>query len=258
MRGDPPFPEDRMKARQRSVGALVLAASLFCSGGPFFAAPAAKEQGGSAATDPELAAVLTRFDEVQKNLRSLRADFTQTTVNPLLKEPMKARGRFYLSKPDSVLWEYTSPEAMQFAIARGEYTGYFPGRKKAERRDVHRWTEQIFRFFAVGQATTELQKFYDIRLGEPGPDMKGSYLLILDPTKRRVRKRVEEVRFWVDSTSYLPMKVAYVNKAGAARTIVFHNVEFNPDLSAGLFNVSIPADVTVTNGFSEFGATAPR
>jgi outer membrane lipoprotein-sorting protein len=247
-----------MKAQKRKTTALVLAAMLLFSWASSNAAPAGKEHPGEAASDPALDAVLARFDEVQKSLRSLRADFTQTTVNPLLKEPMKAKGRFYLSKPDSVLWEYAAPEAMQFAIARGEYTGYFPGRKKAERRDVHRWTEQIFRFFAVGQATTELHKFYDIRLGDAGPDMKGTVLLILDPTKRRVRKRVEEVRFWVDSVTYLPAKVAYVNKEGAARTIVFHNVELNPDLSASLFNVSIPSDVTVTNGFTEFGSTAPR
>jgi outer membrane lipoprotein-sorting protein len=201
--------------------------------------------------------VLAGFDRVQQGVRSLRADFTQTTVNPLFKEPMKARGRFYMSKPDSVLWEYTSPEAMKFAIASGEYVGYFPGRKKAERRDVHRWTEQIFRFFAVGQAAAELKKFYDITLHDPGPDMKGTYLLVLDPTKRRVKKRVEEVRFWVDATTYLPAKVAYVNKEGNARTIVFQNVELNPDLSASLFNVPIPKDVTITNGFSEFGSASP-
>jgi len=174
----------------------------------------------------------------------------------LLKAPMSAQGRFYLRKPDSVLWEYVSPEAMQFAIDRGEYTGYFPGRRHAERRDVHRWTEQIFRFFAVGQASAELRKFYDIRLEDPGPDRKGSYLLVLDPTKRRVRKRVEEVRFWVDAESCLPSKVVYVNKAGATRTILFHNVQLNPDLAVSLFSVQIPPGVVVTNGFTEMGGAA--
>jgi outer membrane lipoprotein-sorting protein len=215
----------------------------------------AKEKGG-ASVDPQLAAVLSRFDEVQRGIHSLSADFSQTTVNPLLREPQQARGRFYMRKPDSVLWEYDSPESMKFAIDKGEYTGYFPGRKKAERRDVHRWTEQIFRFFAVGQVSEELRKFYHIRLEEPGPDMKGTVLLVLDPSKRRVRKRVDEVRFWVDSTTYFPAKVQYVNSQGATRTLVFQGVQMNPDLSASLFDVRIPEGVTVTNGFSELGSVA--
>lgn len=243
-----------MKVSKRGRTALIAGAWLLLLG--LLSAPLSAQtprRKSASPADPELDAVLKRFDEVQSNIRSLSAEFTQTTVNPVLKAPMTARGRFYLRKPDSVLWEYVSPEAMQFAIDQGEYTGYFPGRQHAERRDVHRWTEQIFRFFAVGQASAELRKFYDIRLEDAGPEMKGSYLLVLDPTKRRVRKRVEEVRFWVDAATFLPSKVAYVNKAGAARTLVFHDVQLNPDLAASLFSVQIPPGVTVTNGFTDMG-----
>lgn len=206
--------------------------------------------------DPELGKVLAKFDEAQTKIHSLSAEFHQTTTNPILKHPQTADGRFYLRKPDSVLWEYQSPETMKFAINEGRYTGYIPGRKKAERRDVHRWTEQIFRFFAVGQASSELRKFYDIRLEAPGNSMKGTYLLVLDPVKRRVKKRVEEVRLWVDTTSFLPMKVEYVNKQGAIRELDFRNVQLNPDLSAALFNVSIPSGVTITDGITELGSAA--
>ncbi len=246
-----------MNVSARRSAILAAAVAVLVAWSLSLGAPAVRKGAAKAQSDPALESVLSRFDEVQQGVRSLSADFTQTTVNPLFKEPMSAKGRFYMRKPDSVLWEYSSPEAMQFAIDKGEYTGYFPGRKTAERRDVHRWTEQIFRFFAVGQVSEELRKFYDIRLENPGPDMKGTTLLVLDPTKRRVRKRVEEVRFWVDSTTCLPAKVAYVNREGATRTIVFHNVQLNPDLSAGLFRVLIPSGVTVTNGFTELGSTAP-
>ena len=71
-----------------------------------------------------------------------------------------------------------------------------------------------------------------------------------------MKKRVESVRLWVDGSTYLPAKVEYVNAQGATRTLVFHNVQLNPDLSAGLFNVQIPEDFTVTNGFTEPGSVA--
>ena len=206
--------------------------------------------------DPQLAKVLEKFDEAQTKVRSLSAEFRQTTTNPILKEPQAAEGHFYLRKPASVLWEYRSPETMKFAINEGRYTGYIPGRQKAERRDVHRWTEQIFRFFAVGQGSAELRKFYGIRLEDPGASFKNTYLLVLEPVKRRVKKRVEEVRLWVDATSYLPVKVQYVNKEGAVRDLVFRNVQLNPDLSASLFNVAIPNGVTITDGITELGSAA--
>jgi outer membrane lipoprotein-sorting protein len=197
-----------------------------------------------------LSQVLTRFDRVQAQIRTLSAEFVQTTRSPLLKNPVVAKGQFFLTKPDSVLWEYTDPEPMRFVVADGSYTGYFPERARAEKRDIKRWSERLFRFFGVGQGSSELGKFYEIALGASGPDEKGTYLLVLSPKKRRVRKNVEEVRLWVDESTLLPVRIDYVGKDGNAREIRFLNTRLNPDLAAGLYNVKIPPGVPITNGFS--------
>jgi outer membrane lipoprotein-sorting protein len=194
--------------------------------------------------------VLTRFDAVQAQIRTLSAEFVQTTRSPLLKDPIVAKGQFYLTKPASVLWEYSTPEPMRFAVSDGTYTGYFPERKRAEKRDIKRWSEQLFRFFGVGQGSKELGKFYEITLGETGSDEKGEYLLVLSPKKHRVRKRFDEVRLWVDATTLLPMRIDYVGKDGDEREIRLLNTRLNPDLAVGLYNVAIPADVPITSGFS--------
>lgn len=194
--------------------------------------------------------VLARFDAVQASVVSLSADFVETTHSPLLKKPLVAKGRFFLTKPDSVLWEYTAPEAMRFVVARDEYVGLFPERKKAERRDVKRWSEHLFRFFGLGQSSMELARFYEIRVEPVGADMKGTYLLVLSPKKRRVKKAVDEVRLWVDEARLLPVRVDYEGKDGNTRTIRFENARLNPDLSAGLYDIRIPAGFSVTNGFS--------
>jgi outer membrane lipoprotein-sorting protein len=102
----------------------------------------------------------------------------------------------------------------------------------------------------LGQGSAELGKFYEIALGEPGPDMKGSYLLVLSPKKRRVKKNVEEVRLWVDAANLLPVRIDYVGKDGGGREIRFLGTRLNPDLSASLYHVDIPKDVPVSNGFS--------
>jgi len=198
----------------------------------------------------ELSRVLARFDEVQGQIRTLSAEFIQTTRSPLLKEPIVAQGQFYLTKPDSVLWEYQSPEPMRFVVADGSYTGYFPERKRAEKRDIKRWSEQLFRFFGVGQGSKELGKFFDLALGDEGTDEKGSYLLVLSPKKRRIRKNVDEVRLWVDASTLLPIRIDYVGRDGNQRDLRFLNTRLNPDLAEGLYKVQIPAGVPITNGFS--------
>ena len=214
------------------------------------------------ATNPLPAAnldeVLARFDEVQNSIQTLSAAFTETTLSTLLEDEIIAEGRVYLTKPYFVRWEYSLPEELRFVISNNTYTGYFPMRKKAERRDIQRWREQLFRFLGLGQASTELAKFYDIRLEEAGPDMPGTHLLILDPKKRRVRKRMDVVRFWVSEATSLPVRVEYYSKSGNVRLIEFREMSVNPELAANLYTVEIPPDVPVTKGFSALsGLTSP-
>ena len=56
----------------------------------------------------------------------------------------------------------------------------------------------------------------------------GYHVLVLEPKKRRARKRVDEVRFWLDETSYLPVKVEYLGADGSTRLVEFTKVERQP------------------------------
>ncbi len=202
------------------------------------------------AADRTLDDVLRHFDAVQTGIRSLSAEFTETTDSALLTETTTAKGRVFLTKPDSVRWEYRTPEEMSFVIRADEYTGYFPARKQAERRDIRRWREQLFRFLGLGQASAELSKFYDLSLGEKADERPGTLLLVMDPKKKRVRKRMDAVHFWIDAKTYLPVRVEYHSTSGNRRVIEFDEVMVNPELAKNLFTVELPADVEVTKGFS--------
>jgi outer membrane lipoprotein-sorting protein len=204
----------------------------------------------SGASAVELEELLANFDRVQTTIETLSAEFTETTRNSLLKDDIVAKGKVFLTKPDSVRWEYSTPEEMRFVIADDRYTGYYPGRKRAEQRDIRRWGEQLFRFLGLGQASDELAKFYHIRMDEEASQDDGTILLILDPKKKRVRKRMESVHFWIDARTYLPVRVRYSSHNGNTRVLVFDRMSINPDLSASLYIVDLPADVEVTKGFS--------
>src|SRR5262245_58963248 len=108
----------------RRLGSLVVTAALLL-GAPAAAKERAKRHAPPAAPATQgtetLPEVLSRFDRVQTTIRTLSAEFAQTTRNPVLKAPVEAKGRFFLTKPDSVLWEYVTPEPMRFVVAGGEY-----------------------------------------------------------------------------------------------------------------------------------------
>lgn len=200
--------------------------------------------------DPSVRALLDRFDAVQASVKTLSCDFTDVQRNHLLKDPLVMRGRLYMTKPKSVLWQVLSPEEMRFVVRNDEYVGYFPKRKRAERADIHRWSEQVFRFVGLGQGSKELAKLYSIEVQDPGPEMKGTRLLVLNPKKRRVRKSVESVRLWVDEATLLPVAVEYGGKDGNVRSIRFSNTKVNLELGEEIYKVDIPADFTVSQGFS--------
>ncbi|MCP3980062.1 MAG: outer membrane lipoprotein carrier protein LolA [bacterium] len=211
----------------------------------------------AASAAEDLAEVLDRFDAVQDEIETLSAEFTETTTHSLLKDPIEAEGRFFLTKPNAIRWEYSSPEEMKFVIAENQYTGYFPRQKRAEKRNIQRWADHLFRFFGLGQGSKELSKFYNISLADAQED-DDRVLLLLHPKKKRARKRVQEVRFFLGRSNNLPVRVEYLSKGGDTRVIEFRDIQVNPSLAANLYSVDIPADVKVTNGFSGLPNLTPE
>ena len=49
-------------------------------------------------------------------------------------DPISAAGHFFMTKPDSIRWEYSVPEEMRFIVFGDEYTGFFPEQKRAEKK----------------------------------------------------------------------------------------------------------------------------
>ena len=225
---------------------------LNATAGLLFAAPGGK-------IDPALAEVLERFDQVQGGVQTLSADFTWTTESVLLNDPVVSEGVFYMTKPRAVRWEFTSPEPMEFVIAHDQYIGYFPDRKKAEKRNFKRWSERVFRYFGLGQGSQELSKVYTIRLGstgEAGDLADAADLLILEPKKRRARKKIKDLKIWVGKETSLPVRVITSDPAGGKRIIEFRNTQVNPAFASNLYEVQLPSDVAVTEGFSGLGGGA--
>jgi outer membrane lipoprotein-sorting protein len=111
---------------------------------------------------------------------------------------------------------------------------------------------------AIGQPSKSIMKYYDMRLEEAGNDVADTHLLILEPRKRTIKKRIQEVRLWVSRDQGLPVRMQYREPDGDSTTIAFEHVRFNPEIAASVYRIEVPKDVPIRRGFSGMGDTAEK
>jgi outer membrane lipoprotein carrier protein len=202
--------------------------------------------------EERLTTILSGFDDAQENTDTLVAAFQERKNLQMLRDPVESSGRFYYSKPHRVKWEYREPESKIYLLTEESYMAYYPEQKRAEKVNVQRYSDKLFRAFGIGQTTSELKKYYDIELAdESGVD--GAYLMVLLPKKRRIQKRIETLKIWVSDDSFLPVQMEYVEPDGDSTVLSFEQILINQEILASRFQIHLPSDVIVTDSFTGIG-----
>jgi len=231
--------------------ALFFAASLPTAPG---AAPAASPGSAPAASGaPSLDEILSRFDRAQTGIRTMTANFTETKDLKLLREPVVSKGKFYYTRPNDILWEYTDPTAKVFLIRKDELLAYYPQQRRAERVDISRFQSRLLKVFGIGQLSEDLKKYYDLALApkQPAP---GLYDLILTPRRRMVKKRIAQVRFWIDAKSFLPVRMEYFEQDGDRTILSFDETHVNAAIDEATYRIELPPGVDIQTTFTGIGS----
>ncbi|HET7433729.1 MAG TPA: outer membrane lipoprotein carrier protein LolA [Thermoanaerobaculia bacterium] len=209
-----------------AVSALALALSA-----PAFSAPVT------------LQSVIKKIQEQQKSTNTLQASFRQEKELALLAKPEVSSGTFVYSKPNNVLWSYDAPKKVQMVIAGGTLTTYYPDLAKAERIDVKRFEDRIFKYMGASGAIDELARYFDFTFTDS--PKAPSYALDLKPKTKAVSKRVQRIKIWIDKKSYLTNKIEYVEGDGDITRYEFTNIKVNEAVPASRFALALPANVKV-------------
>jgi outer membrane lipoprotein-sorting protein len=211
---------------------LTLAAALLAA--PLFAA-----RPGST----NLEAVIRKVQEKQRATTTLQADFRQEKVMALLATPEVSTGTFVFSKPNNVRWSYASPKRVEMVIAGGTMTTWYPDLNKAERLDVKRFEDRIFKYMGASGAIDELGKYFDFTFTDTPSNPL--YVFDLKPKTRSIEKRVKRIRLWIDKKTYLTSKIEYVEGDGDTTRYEFRNVRVNQPVEAQRFTLNLPAGARV-------------
>jgi outer membrane lipoprotein-sorting protein len=200
----------------------------------------------SAATkaDPNsLEAVVKKVQDQQKKTTSLQADFRQEKELALLAKPEVSTGTFVYSKPNNVLWNYDAPKRVQMLIAGGTLTTYYPDLNKAEKLDVTRFQDRIFKYMGATGAIDELARYFDFTFTDNAANP--SFVLDLSPKNRAVAKRVKHIRIWIDKKAYLTNKLEYTEGDGDITRYAFTNIKLNQPIAPSRFTLNLPPAVKI-------------
>jgi outer membrane lipoprotein carrier protein len=187
--------------------------------------------------------VIKKVQEAQKKTMTLQASFRQEKELALLSKPEVSTGTFTYSRPSNVLWTYDAPKRVQMVIAGGVMTTYYPELLKAERIDVKRFEDRIFRYMGATGAIDELARYFDFTFTDQ--KAKSLYALDLTPKTKAVSKRVRRIKLWIDKTTYLTSKIEYVEGDGDITRYEFTNLRINEPVPASRFALSLPSNVKV-------------
>ena len=207
------------------VGTLVAASSLHAAG------------------PVTLAHVIKQVQEQQKKTATLQADFRQEKELALMAKPEVSSGTFTYSRPSNVLWTYNTPKRVQMVIAGGYLTTYYPELGKAERIDVKRFEDRIFKYMGATGAIDELARYFDFTFTDS--KSKSVFVLDLTPKNRAVSKRVQRIKLWIDKSTYLTSKIEYVEGDGDITRYAFTNIRINEPVPQSRFALTLPSNVKV-------------
>lgn len=228
-----------MFARWLTIFALTL-----CATASFAAAAKPDPRAEGVRPQERLGLLLDRVRIEQDQLGGLRADFIQRKESQLLAEPQTSKGVLSFRKPDQVRWEYRDPDPMVIIISGETMLTWFQDLKRAEKMQIGRYSEQVFRFMGATAALDTLTEYFTVEAIFPG-DPKEPYQLSLTPRYRRIAKKLQKMSIWIDPERFLPVRLSYLEPDGDHTEYELREVESDPTLPDELFDLGLPDDVAV-------------
>jgi outer membrane lipoprotein-sorting protein len=192
----------------------------------------------------EIERVLQQIAATQKTVNTIEARFRQEKSSGLLAQPEVSHGTFVFSRPNRAVWRYEKPKAIEMLVSDGWLTTWYPELNRAERVEVKRYEERIFRYLgATAGAISDLDAYFDFRL--ENVKAKPYYTLILTPKSQRVARRVQRIEVRVDRKSYLTTSLDYTEGDGDRTRYDFSGIRVNQPVSGDRFHLSVPPTVRV-------------
>ena len=188
--------------------------------------------------------LIERVKFEQSRVETMRADFVQRKTAQFLLEPEESRGVFHFKAPDRLRWEYQQPQQIVMTIQGDEMVSFYRDHERAERVDIGKYSDQVFKYLGASGSLETLLKYFSLTADLPSAE-GDPYHLRLSPLYSRIKKRIAGMEIWIDSTTYLPERIKYVEADGDLTEYQFENLAVNEAVPEELFSQELPQGVEV-------------
>ncbi len=186
-------------------------------------------------------------------MKSIRANFTETTVSTLLVKPIVARGTVIAAPPLMVKMNYTEPEVKTITMdvadgpdggrrtgwpGHGERTAvcwssFWPGRAERQQIDITQTKQRIDKYF-TNASVDELRKLFEIT-AEPDPVMRRADRISMTPKRRQIKAGLQQLELWIDRERDVLLQMRLSFPDGDKKTIVLDDIAVNVPLTDDTF-----------------------
>jgi outer membrane lipoprotein-sorting protein len=192
---------------------------------------------------PQGARILQQASEVYAGIRTMQADFTMVTENPLLRTAVTSRGTLYQHRPDRIALRFTDPAGDVIVGDGTHFWIYYPS---TDARQVIRSPAD-----AGGSGGVDLQAQF---LGDPvrrfehtlheTETVRGreNQVMTLVPREQLGYARL---RVWIDTQDRLVRRFEITEHNGAVRMMDLENLRTNVSISDDVFRFLPPADARI-------------
>ncbi len=199
---------------------------------------------GKSDIDPKLQEIINKIDARNQEVKSLKANFMQRREMSLLKEPVIKKGVFYLDRELGLKFAFEPQEDMVLVVVDKEMVSLSPKAKKAARIPLKKRRTFLAHDLLMKKLRLVLD-YFQISYTQ-GPDGEIGRTLTLLPTKRKAKKKVQELKLWFDET-YLINKVQVTAPDGDVFLLELSDVTINPPLDEAMFQTEIPDDFELSD-----------
>lgn len=198
---------------------------------------AAEAQAAADSQDPDIERVLRRAAEIYSKATSLQADFTQRSVNPILRTTVTSSGTLYQRPPDRFLMKFSEPEGDLIVSDGRHFWVYYPS---VDRKQVIRMPA------SMGAGGVDLQaqfvgdpmkRFAVSFEGREEVSGRAAWVLILTP---REPVGYQRLKLWIDAGDHLVRRFEVTEESGIVRHFELSNLRLDQKLPDDLFRFEQP------------------
>lgn len=188
------------------------------------------------ASDTSFEAIYERGVALNSALKTLTAQFTETTTTSMLTRPLVATGTVAVERPSRVVLHYRTPEQRDVLIDGDRMTLSWPSRHLFEVTNIVTANRRIQRYF-VDASPTRLRDNFTIAT-RAGGTPAGTYQLTMVPTRKQMQEGLSSLDLWLDDTSLLlsAMKMTFPN--GDTKLMELGAVVVNEPIDPSVFSVA--------------------